>query len=51
MELLKKVTGDEILIRNNKNELQTYKLLKFKRTNGGTCINQRPIVQAGEKSS
>lgn len=25
-----------------------YKLLKFKRTNGGTCINQRPIVKVGE---
>ena len=47
--IVEKVTGDEILIRNNKNELQTYKLLKFKRTNGGTCINQRPIVQAGER--
>ena len=47
--IVEKVTGDEILIRNNKNELQTYKLLKFKRTNGGTCINQRPIVQTGER--
>jgi DNA-directed RNA polymerase subunit beta len=25
-----------------------YKLLKFKRTNGGTCINQRPVVKVGE---
>ena len=43
------VTGDEIIIRNKKNETTRYRLLKFKRTNGGTCINQRPIVEVGEK--
>ncbi len=47
--IVEKVTGDEIQIRNKNNELDRYKLLKFKRTNGGTCINQRPIVSAGEK--
>ena len=47
--IVEKVTGDEIQIRNKKNEVTLYKLLKFKRTNGGTCINQRPIVQVGEK--
>ena len=26
-----------------------HKLRKFKRTNGGTCINQKPIVKKGEK--
>ena len=30
-------------------ELDIYKLLKFKRSNPGTCINQRPIVDKGEK--
>ena len=47
--IVEKVTGDEIQIRNKNNELDRYKLLKFKRTNGGTCINQRPIVAVGEK--
>ncbi len=47
--IVEKVTGDEIQIRNKNNELDRYKLLKFKRTNGGTCINQRPIVSVGEK--
>ena len=47
--IVEKVTGDEIQIRNAKKEITKYKLLKFKRTNGGTCINQRPIVQVGEK--
>ena len=46
---VERVTGDEIVIKNNKGDKTTYKLRKFKRTNGGTCINQRPIVKAGEK--
>ena len=46
--VVEKVTADEITIRNKKKELDTYKLCKFKRTNGGTCINQRPVVQRGE---
>ena len=47
--VVEKVTGDEITVRNNKDELDSYKLRKFKRTNGGTCINQRPVVSKGEK--
>ncbi len=47
--IVEKVTGDEIIVRNNKDGLDTYKLRKFKRTNGGTCINQRPVVVKGEK--
>ena len=47
--VVEKVTGDEIIVRNDKDGLDTYKLRKFKRTNGGTCINQRPVVVKGEK--
>ena len=47
--VIKKVTGDEITIATNKGNIETYKLRKFKRTNGGTCINQKPIVVKGEK--
>ena len=42
-----KVTGDEITIKT-KTGIDTYRLRKFKRTNGGTCINQKPIVRKGE---
>ncbi len=42
------VTGDEIVIKNELGEKKTYTLRKFKRTNGSTCINQRPIVKEGE---
>ena len=47
--IVEKVTGDEIQIRNKNNELTRYRLQKFKRTNNGTCINQRPIVETHEK--
>ncbi len=47
--VVEKVTGDEITVRNKKDGLDVYKLRKFKRTNGGTCINQRPVVSRGEK--
>ena len=47
--VVEKVTADEVKVRNKKNEIDTYKLRKFKRTNGGTCINQRPVVTKGEK--
>ncbi len=49
--VVEKVTADEIKVRNKKNEIDTYRLRKFKRTNGGTCINQRPVVTRGEKVS
>ena len=46
--VIQKVTGDEIIVKGKSGNI-TYKLLKFKRTNGGTCINQRPIVVVGER--
>ena len=47
--VIEKVTADEIIVKNANGNKDTYKLRKFKRTNGGTCINQRPIVVKGEK--
>ncbi|WP_120169779.1 DNA-directed RNA polymerase subunit beta [Thermohalobacter berrensis] len=45
-----KVTADEIIIkREDDGQLDKYRLLKFKRSNQGTCINQRPIVKKGDK--
>jgi len=43
------VDADTIYIRRDSdNELDHYELLKFKRSNQGTCVNQRPIVSHGE---
>ncbi|HBN84652.1 MAG TPA: hypothetical protein DDZ89_12485, partial [Clostridiales bacterium] len=33
----------------DKGKREVYKLLKYKRSNQGTCINQRPIVKAGQR--
>ena len=46
--VIEKVTGDAITVKYNNGKTVVHKLRKFKRTNGGTCINQRPIVKKGE---
>ncbi|MFZ3063291.1 MAG: DNA-directed RNA polymerase subunit beta [Actinomycetota bacterium] len=43
------VSADAIEIKTPKKATKTYKLLKFNRSNQGTCINQKPIVNEGEK--
>ncbi len=43
------VDADLIKVRSDEGSVDTYNLLKFKRSNQGTCINQRPIVFEGEK--
>ena len=43
------VSADTIKIRAKKGEIDEYKLIKFLRSNHGTCINQRPIVAVGQK--
>ncbi len=47
--IVTRVTGDEIDVTELDGKKHTYTLRKFKRTNGATCINQRPIVKEGEK--
>jgi len=60
--IVESVSADEIIIRTedafnivsgeqsfSEMGYDVYKLLKFKRPNSGTCINQRPIVKVGEK--
>ena len=43
-----KVSGDTIIIKDELGERHTYHLTKFTRSNQGTCINQRPVVKAGQ---
>ncbi len=43
------VTADRILVEEDAGELRTYPLQKFVRSNQGTCINQRPIVDVGHR--
>ena len=47
--IVDRVGADEIVIkRDSDGGRDKYKLLKFRRSNQGTCINQRPIVDKGE---
>ena len=43
-----RVETNRILVRREDGELDEYKLAKFVRSNQGTCMNQRPIVDKGE---
>ncbi|WOO38896.1 DNA-directed RNA polymerase subunit beta [Anaerocolumna sp. AGMB13020] len=47
--MVEKSTSKEIIIKNDDGTKKAYKLLKFARSNQGTCINQRPIVVKGDK--
>ena len=46
--VVERVTADQIDVKT-KTGIDSYKLIKFKRSNQGTCSNQRPIVVKGEK--
>src|SRR3954454_17669289 len=43
------VTAERVQVEADSGELDEYKLLKFVRSNQGTCINQRPIVDVGQR--
>ncbi|MCL5781323.1 MAG: DNA-directed RNA polymerase subunit beta [Bacillota bacterium] len=44
-----RVTANEIVIRTDEGRNESHKLLKFTRSNQGTCINQKPIVAKGDR--
>lgn len=43
-----RVTANEIIVKREDGQRDRYKLLKFKRSNQGTCVNQTPIIDRGE---
>ena len=45
--IVERASGDEIVIYTDSGRKDTYHLIKFKRSNQGTCVNQRPIVEEG----
>jgi DNA-directed RNA polymerase subunit beta len=48
--IIEKVSADEIIIKKDSDgRRETHKLLKFKRSNQGTCINQKPLVRKGDE--
>ncbi|MBQ3003354.1 MAG: DNA-directed RNA polymerase subunit beta, partial [Clostridia bacterium] len=42
------VSADEIVVRSDEGRSDVYVLTKFKRSNAGTCVNQRPVVSKGD---
>ena len=46
--VVKSVSADEVVIETTEGKTENYELIKFLRSNAGTCINQRPIVNVGE---
>ena len=44
-----KVDATNVSVRYDSGETKDYKLIKFLRSNHGTCINQKPIVSVGER--
>ncbi len=46
---VERVVGEEIVIRDTNNTPHVYQLMKYVRSNQDTCINQRPIVNEGDK--
>ena len=47
--LVTRVDANYVSVRYDDGTAKDYKLIKFARSNQGTCINQRPIVNAGER--
>ena len=47
--VVKTVSSDNIVITEDDGTEKSYKLKKFERSNQGTCLNQRPIVEKGER--
>ncbi len=47
--IVEHVCADEIIIRDDEGETHSYKVIKFLRSNAGTCTNQRPIVNKGDR--
>ena len=44
-----RVSSDEVIVCRDDGQKDRYALLKFKRSNVGTCVNQRPIVNLGDR--
>ena len=47
--VVERVTAKEVVIKNDDGTKSSYRMIKFSKSNQGTCINQRPIVFRGQK--
>jgi len=47
--IVTRVTSEEIVIKTDRGDEHRYKLIKFARSNQGTCINQKPLVRVRQR--
>ena len=47
--VVERSTSKEIIVRTEDGTTDTYHVIKFARSNQGNCMNQRPIVNVGDK--
>ena len=47
--IVERVSADEIVVRNDNSQRDVYKLIKYQRSNQSTCLNQKPIVDLGQR--
>ena len=47
--IVERVSADEIVIRTDNSQRDVYKLIKYQRSNQSTCLNQKPIVDLGQR--
>ena len=47
--IVERVSADEIVIKNDNSQRDVYKLIKYQRSNQSTCLNQKPIVDLGQR--
>ncbi|HRE48785.1 MAG TPA: DNA-directed RNA polymerase subunit beta [Aggregatilineales bacterium] len=43
------VTGDKVVVKDDSGDLREYRLRKYTRSNQSTCIDQRPVVEKGQR--
>ncbi|MCL6451891.1 MAG: DNA-directed RNA polymerase subunit beta, partial [Acetobacteraceae bacterium] len=46
---VERVSATDVVLRTDSGELETYRLMKFARSNQGTCMNQKPVVRKGQR--
>ena len=47
--IVESVSSNNVVVRKDNGGVDVYNLIKFKRSNQGTCVNQRPVVKKGER--
>ena len=47
--VVRSVSADEVTVTNDDGSVESYHITKFMRSNQGTCINQVPVVDRGER--